>query len=311
MDSFYKTLASVLNTSPSLAEELVSKYSTANIEFFQTYFDKLPTASFVTNNAKNASVSTTLFIEENNIGSGGLATIKKNRAAPYVYKTGRNMYNSSKRILYLKSLFKEAIIQTLLQTDGKYGKHICKLYKVYRVGTDYAFQMEPLEITLEKYFESAEPDSEPLISKYIVKLLEILKYFRTVYGFNHNDLKLDNVMIDKQGRTLKLIDFGFSSIKFNSIEIGKPLQSKADMQYLFYRLSSYFETKYLEGTPSEFSKLIESMAQLPIETPIQTYIDILQPPTNPKKRRGGHSSRRIIRKSRFQTKRQDNKGGGL
>lgn len=286
MDKFYSNLASVLNTSPELAEQLVLNYNNGDLEFFQTYFTYFPTAVFAANNAKNNSVNMTIFVEEDNIGAGGFGSIKKNRTKPFVYKTIINRYSEEKRLQYLRPIFKEAIIQTLLQSDPKNGKHICKLYKVYRVGNECVFQIESLETTIEKYFEM----NPGHITKVIVKLLEIINYFKTTYGFSHNDLKLDNVMTVKQD--IKLIDFGLSSIQFDAVTIGKPSKTKADMQYLFYSLS-----KHLEVEPNEFSNLIDTMAQLPIDTPIQTYIHML---LEAEPKQGGASRRKkyITRKSR-------------
>jgi hypothetical protein len=80
-------------------------------------------------------------------------------------------------------------------------------------------------------------------------------------------------MTVKQGNAvagIKLIDFGLSSVQFDTVAIGKPSKTRSDMQYLFYSLS-----KHLELEPNEFSNLIDSMLELPTDTPIQTYIDML------------------------------------
>jgi len=299
MEVFYTNLASVLNTTPELAEQLVLNYNKGDLEFFQTYFTYFPTAVFAVNNSKNSSVNMTLFVEEENIGYGGFAAIKKNRAKPFVYKTFINRYSEEKRLQFIKPIFKEAIIQTLLQSDPKNGKHICKLYKVYRVGNECVFQIEPLETTIEKYFET----NPTHITKVIVKLLEIINYFKTTYGFSHNDLKLDNVMTVKQGNAvagIKLIDFGLSSVQFDAVAIGKASKTRSDMQYLFYSLS-----KHLELEPNEFSNLIDTMLELPTDTPIQTYIDMLlqeqagaEQAEAVQKKAGGFSRRNKTRKNR-------------
>lgn len=294
--TFYANLATAINTTPEKAQTLVKDFNTGTLEFFSSYFDSLPTATLVTNNTKNNSVNVTLFVEEDPIGSGAFATIQKNRSQPFVYKLLQNRYYKENRLQYIKPLFKEIVIQTLLQSDTKYGKHICKLYKVYKVGSDAVFQIEPLETTIETYFEAQKPESKATtITKTFVKLLEIISHFKNTYGFSHNDLKLDNVMTVKAGADLKLIDFGLSSIKFGTIELGKPSKAKADMQYLFYSLS-----KYLEVEPNAFSELVETLVQLPIETPIQTYVDKLQPP----KAQSGSSRRKTkkARSTRFRVK---------
>lgn len=200
----------------------------------------------------------TLFVEPENIGVGAFSVLKRNRTKKYVYKSiGNAMYPGDKRILYLKLIFKEAIIQTLLQSDVSYGKHVCQIYKVYRYGNSCIFQMEPLDTTLEKLIdiEAYEKNPEPinsLVLKVLIKVLEIINYFNKTYGFCHNDLSISNIMLPKTGNVVsqvKLIDFGQSSVKFGNIELGKPLKSRVDPQYLILKL---FTT--LDINPNEFSK---------------------------------------------------------
>lgn len=294
MDAFYKNLASLLNTTKPLAKELVTKYNTSSLEFFLSRFAALPSASLVINNVKNDSVNTTLFVEDDSIGAGGFGTVKKNRTQNFVYKTIVDRYPADNRLQYLKLIFKEVIIQALLQSDVKYGKYICRLYKVWRVSNDVVLQLEPLEITLDKYLETANSEETERLA--LVKILQIIGYFKTMYGFSHNDLRLDNVMAVKKTNTIeniKLIDFGLSSINYKGIELGKPSLRRADIQYLLYSVSKYLEVKYLNIPPTDFPNLIEELLVLPIETPIQTYIDKL----NPKSAKGG-KSRRITRKKK-------------
>lgn len=274
MDIFYTNLQSVLNISAMQAQTLVETFNTGDLEFFQTYFSALPTATFST---KNASVNSTLYIEEENIGAGGFGIIKKNKTQPYVYKSLENKYYLTNPLKYLKSIYQEAIIQTLLQSDSSHGKYICNLYKVYRTGPNTCiFQMELLETTLgkfirdkeESYLANPEPLNKILLKK-LIKILEIINYFNATYGFSHNDLGLENIMINNNN--LKLIDFGLSSIKFGTIQIGKQLKSKIDHIYLCSKLALY-----LDINPNEFSKYLETLVMLPAETPIQTYISMLK-----------------------------------
>ena len=139
--------------------------------------------------------------------------------------------------------------------------------------------MEPLDTTLEKLIdiEAYEKNPEPinsLVLKVLIKVLEIINYFNKTYGFCHNDLSISNIMLPKTGNVVsqvKLIDFGQSSVKFSNIELGKPLKSRVDPQYLILKL---FTT--LDINPNEFSKKLEKLLELPADTPIQAYIDNLQ-----------------------------------
>lgn len=285
MEAFYTNLESILNITQIQAKQLVSQFSSGDLDFFQTYFNVLPTAKFTTN---NVSGNTTLNTDDENIGAGAFGIIKKNRTRSLVYKSLVNRYSSDKRLKYLKPIFQEIIVQTLLQSDANYGKYVCILNKVYRVGNDCVFQMEQLETTLGSYIQSNEEaymaNPEPInnvLLKTLLEVLEILNYFNATYGFSHNDLSLDNIMIKKDGSNPKLIDFGLSSINFGNIQIGKQLKSRIDPSYLLTKLALY-----LDINPSKFSKSLEILAMLPPETPIQTYIDNLQPTKkSPKKRR--------------------------
>jgi serine/threonine protein kinase len=296
MELFYTTLGAVLNTTPEKAETLVTQFGKGDMDFFQSYFEELPSAKLEEGDEKNTSVNVTLFVNDN-LGSGGYGSVKRNRNKQFAYKIVPDRESSAKRLLYLKSIYKEAIIQTLLQCDPKYGKYICKLFKVYKVGNDCVFQVEIIQTTFEQYFRSFEEsymeDPAPLnatVLKVAVKVLEILNHFRTKYGFNHNDLSLSNIMTAKQGNTaeqLKLIDFGKSSVKFGNIEIGKPLQTRIDTQYFLSKLWGE-----LDLNTTEFSGLIQTLSELPADTPYKTYVDALQ------EKKGGKRNKKTRRAKR-------------
>jgi len=275
MEQFYTNLRYILNISLEQAITLVTNFKTGDLDFFQTYFDALPSASFSTENSSENSV---LYVEEENIGAGAFGTIKKNKTRPFVYKSLENKFFLSNPLTYLKSIFQEAIIQTLLQSDSSHGIYICKLYKLYKTGPNTCiFQMESLMMTtLAKFIRDKEEsyivNPEPLnkiLQKHLIKILEIINYFNTAYGFSHNDLSLENIMVDRN--SIKLIDFGLSSINFGTIQIGKKLKSRMDQNYLCSKLATY-----LDINPNEFSKYLETLAIMPPETPIQTYIIMLK-----------------------------------
>lgn len=278
MERFYTNLRFFLNISVEQAKTLVTNFETGDLVFFQTYFDALPPATFSVENDKNAAVNSVLYVEEENIGAGGFGIIKKNKTRPFVYKSLENKYYLSNPLIYLKSIFQEAIIQTLLQSDSSHGIYICKLYRLYRAGPNTCiFQMESLMMTTlgkfirdkeESYLANPEPLNK-MLQKKLIKILEIINYFNTSYGFSHNDLSLENIMIHRNN--IKLIDFGLSSVNFGTIQIGKKIKSRTDQNYLCSKLATY-----LDINPNEFSKYLETLAMMPPETPIQTYITMLK-----------------------------------
>jgi len=285
MDAFYKSLAAVINTSKKRAKELVANYNIGDLGFFQTYFDGLKSIKFEeSSETKNASVNLTLFVEENALGAGAFGVIKKNKSKPYVYKSIVDNWPPEKRLLFVRSIFREAIVQTLLQSDKSYGKHVCTLSAIYRNDNNCVFQLEPLGIDLAKYLSAAADPST--VCPILVRVMEVISHFKTKYGFSHNDLKLNNVMTVKVGNVLenlKLIDFGNSSIKIGEVEFGKPSRSTPDMYLLFHNLKMELEGKAYasnnvndELLASPLFKAAESLSELPAETPIQNYIDVIK-----------------------------------
>jgi hypothetical protein len=286
MDVFYRSLAAILNTTEQRAMDLVANYNTGPLEFFQSYFDGLKSIKFKSNDAVNNSANITLFVEENNIGAGASGIIKKNKAKPYVYKSIVDNWSPEKRIFYFRAIFKEAIVQTRLQSDSTHGKYVCMLSAIYKEGTNCVFKLEPLSINLAQYVASAEDPTT--VCPILVRLLEVISYFKAQYAFNHNDLKLNNVMTVQDGNVignLKLIDFGNSSIKVGEVAFGKPSKSTPDMYFLFHNLKMELEGKAYSSNnnsvndellASDLFKTAESLSELPAETPIQTYIDRLK-----------------------------------
>jgi serine/threonine protein kinase len=224
---------SILNIDAFQAARLLEQFNTGDLEFFQYYFDALPTANLVSSAEKDNSVDITLFIEGESVGEGGYGTIFKNRSRSYVYKIvdDYKRIDGKNSLVYLKTNFKEAIVQGILQSDPLYGKHVCKLYKVYRAGPNFVFQMEPLEIDLGKYkyANRLEEGIYKTMGRVLLKSIEILDYFYKKYGFQHNDAGPSNIMTVKKGdviENIKLIDFGKSVVKFDDIQIGSDTKRK-------------------------------------------------------------------------------------
>jgi serine/threonine protein kinase len=176
-------------------------------------------------------------------------------------------------LLYLKTNFKEVIIQALLQSDVTYGKHVCRIYKVYKTGNNFIFQIEPLEIALDKYIfkHHKEDHLYETMPKVLLKLVEILNYFYVKYGFNHNDMDTSNVMTVKTGdivENVKLIDFGKSTVKFGEIELGETVKKRQDTDNLNKVVRYYMAEKYIVP----FNKIVK----LPPETPYATLVSAFE-----------------------------------
>jgi serine/threonine protein kinase len=282
MDLFYTSLEEILNINSEQFTTLITQFNTGDLAFFQTYFNMLPTAKLQLSNEKNATANTTLFIKSQGIGAGDFGTIYKNKSSPFVYKRieDEERVNDTNSLKYLQTGFKEAIIQILLQSDTTYGKHICRLYKVYRDGLNFVFKMEPLEITLETYIVKNRWTSadQTILPNIILKIVMILNYFNTTYGFFHNDLSTSNIMTVETGdpvENLKLIDFGLSMVKIGDIQLGTRQPTAYDPTFL---------RRLIQEVNPKYSGALEKIIKLPPETPAKVLTNIFS--TNTKQSAG-------------------------
>jgi hypothetical protein len=220
------SLSSVINVSPEQALTLLQNFGTGDYNFFKSYYDLLPEASF----EAKSSAAVKLSVENNAVGRGASGVVKLNKMEPVVYKQIRNLYKKkTEQIEFLKSIFLEVIIQTVLQNDKSYGKNVCKIYKLYKYEQGCILKLEALECTL---FTRLEADAELIkdinknsifVSELLLKLHEIFDYFKRTYGFQHKDCHPENIMTVVKGdiiSNLKLIDFESSYVKFEGLEFG-------------------------------------------------------------------------------------------
>jgi hypothetical protein len=148
-----------------------------------------------------------------------------------------------------------------------------------------------------------------------LKIIEIFNYFKVRYGFTQSDYSPVNLMTVKNGdvvESLKIIDFGLSTVRFGDIQIGSQKKPKrTETEGLFIILKYELDEK----TRKLFSKIVKQ----PPETPIETLRDILyskaktrtrkQPPKtqiqtlrdtlySTQTGKGGSRSRHVTRKNR-------------
>lgn len=303
LNTFYITLAAVINVSPELAIKLVKGFNDGDLEFFQSYFEALPRANFRRNNTKNESVNQTLYVKDAEAGKGVFGVVSRNKTYPFVYKKITDNKPPSERIDYLKSIYKEVIVQTLLQSDTLYGDNICTIYKVYRMGNDCVMKLEVLQITLrdrinkpEKSWTGKVLDQSALIRNILLKLYTILNHYIDKYEFHHYDLHASNVMTVQKGdivSNLKIIDFGLSYVKIDGVEIGTLGQNLND----FYNIGVYMQG-YASNISKSLNAVLDTIVDLPDETEPAVYLETIQ---NAKIANSG-GTRKNFRKSNGKTR---------
>jgi len=239
------------------ARELIHGYNDAELPFFESYFEGLP------------SVDETFYTHGSG-KRGRFGIVYADQAAPFAYKlyfaepfAKRRLTAAESRMNYLRAFFKEIIIQTLLQSDSEYGKHICKLHSVYRTGPLCLSKMEKLDTTLHSILEDEAPDRATQILALLVKFFEILIHFHTAYGFRHNDLHTENIMTMPR---LKLLDFGNSSVTVDGVELNDSSDSDSGID----DLNALFASAPLHVPPS-IVELFAELAAFPEDEPYESY----------------------------------------
>jgi len=280
---FYRALGEVLSVSPKEAETLVVGYTTGDLPFFEAYFARFPVAQLnYGDNKGNGLLS--LFVKEANSNKGAFGSVVRNRVGLFAYKTIVYTPNfqspSESRKKYLGLLFKETIIQVLLQTDPTYGHHVNRIFKLYRNGSNAILKMEQLDRNLRYIYSDRSSTVDKTLrseelKQILLKLFEILIYFRDRYGFYHWDLHYNNVMTVAGGdilakvSNLKLIDFGLSEIKIKDITfVGERVFGDG------YNICSFIMS--FEPLTKAFQTVLNTLTDLPdLTTPLETYQSIL------------------------------------
>jgi hypothetical protein len=265
-DEIYVNIGNAINSSPDTVKKLIENYDTEELPFFEELFGNLD--DIVKNPISTMNMSSKI--------NGTNSVIRKNTELPIIYKTIIHNPHRKSRIDYLKSIFKELIIQITLQSDPIYGKNICKLYKMYKRGNNCVLQMEALETTLNFLFKNRNDSNINTrtndLKGVLIYILEMLLYLQNNYNFYHNDLHFFNIMSSTRGNiidNIKLIDFGSSSITINGSNLGTKSESFNDG---FNIISS----AVLYNISPEYKSKLYELQNLPSNTQLETYLEALK-----------------------------------
>jgi len=133
------------------------------------------------------------------------------------------------------NFLKECIIQIILSSVSKQlGFPNGGVPEIYSVGFYYdasglngIIVSELMKDTLRAYIEGKDEETNDIIiPDMLLQISHILHFFGDTLQFNHRDLKDDNIMYSKIGDKMiyKLIDFGFSCLQWNQLQIKTSLQ---------------------------------------------------------------------------------------
>ena len=159
------------------------------------------------------------------------------------------------------------------------GPFCPKFYLLGRSANSMYIVMEKLEYNMNhmlkipknpKNLNAWKQPSSVFIKESTLQLCKILKILYAKIGYNHRDLKPDNVMFNMIGDkiNMRLIDFGFSCLKYRNTFL-KPLNAKSFSSSLVHCDS---ETRDIH---SYFYSLLEHTFYSSIECPIKAVINTL------------------------------------
>jgi hypothetical protein len=175
-----------------------------------------------------------LLLQEDSIGRSSVCKLYKVYCQP-TYTTIRNNrgYGGLDESDYIYSR------NLLGPTEEKVHTGYELIYKLENLGP-------PLEQVLRKIFKKklGPENNLRILTKIYGPLFKALGYLREKYNFEHGDLHYNNLMLEKnpflQDGTLdekllrvKMIDFGFSSIDYDSMKIGIPHPRLLKEVYMF------------------------------------------------------------------------------
>jgi serine/threonine protein kinase len=199
----------------------------------QNIFDKLPIID--TSQAKTR------------LGHGGVGTVFQNDVSPEIaYKAmvvntsmmTRSLSSGDKRP-GIRDYLMETFIHAVLTIDPETAPYVSNLYNVFRYGPSGGTDTGVV-LKMEKLYPlfGTEKTDRNIVD--VFKGAEaILKVLNAKYEFKHGDFHIENIMKTKDG-SLKLIDFGFSSIKLDGVEYSSSFygyHGRNNMKHLINRSS--------------------------------------------------------------------------
>jgi serine/threonine protein kinase len=130
-------------------------------------------------------------------------------------------------MLDIQLFLKEIIMQIILATTSEsatYGPYVPRVYGVgYDPVTRHGYIVsELMRGTLNNLIgKLTAAENDIVIPSALDQLAHILDFFGEKLQFNHRDFKDDNIMYVREGdrRLFKIIDFGFSCLKWNNLQI--------------------------------------------------------------------------------------------
>jgi hypothetical protein len=203
---------------------------------------------------------------------GEFGYVKPNKSRPdkYVYKFQNVSNETLSDPRYGKSVFREALINIILQMDPRVEDSVMKIYKVYQKrsynGYELIFKLEALGYSINIMSSFIFGDDPEKNKKVFLNLygpfLETLRYLRETYDFQHGDLHSNNMMLPKgtdlehlniHAPRIHMIDFGFSGLRLGDVKYGTVYsEGKEDFQKEFEVLT------VIKSLPADFNEKIRS-----------------------------------------------------
>lgn len=159
------------------------------------------------------------------------------------------------------------------------GPFVPKLYLFGRTSTAFYIVSEKMDITFQKFME-LNKDSK-VLRNLILEIAKIVDVLQKKDYFSHRDFKSDNIMIKFIDRgkcpetslcgfpQIKIIDFGFSCMKFNKLVLNSnprpnllsgPCYNKSrDLSSIFYNLLQYSYLKKYSSRECPMRHVIETL----------------------------------------------------
>ena len=230
--------------------QLKSSYVALNAYLTQERIDK---AAVVGN---KISVGGKLYERGDKLGEGSYGATYSCKGPDGAIVAVKEIKDGLFSILDFQNFLKEIIIQIILVEVSKTEQYGPYVPRVFGVGYDPLTRRgyivsELMRGTLNGLISklSAE-ENDIVVPSSLDQIAHILDFFGRQVQFNHRDCKDDNIMYVRDGnrRFYKLIDFGFSCLKWNNLQISggnvfKPTSScfkrERDLGQLMYNIRKY------------------------------------------------------------------------